>query len=246
MTTISIELVPRDLKTLEEEMQLIRENFPSINTINIPDLIKFDVRSWEGCRLALRYFNNTIPHIRAIDFESDRAFPLTDYIRKCGFGSVLVIKGDKPQDMSRKVFRTSSIEMIRLIKKEMPEVKVYAGIDPYRSSIRDELEYCKAKREAGAEGFFTQPFFDLRIMEVYADLLSGIEVFWGVSPVMSEKSRNYWENRNNAVFPKNFKPTLEWNRDFAHQALEFVKSRQTNIYFMPIRIDVKRYLSGIL
>lgn len=157
-----------------------------------------------------------------------------------------MIAGDQPQDMSRRVFRTSSVDLIRAIKKQMPKLKVYAGIDPYRSGIKTELDYAGRKIEAGADGFFTQPFFDLRLMEIYNDLLAGIEVFWGVSPVMSLRSKDYWDNLNNAIFPPDFEPTLEWNRRFAKQALEFAQKTDSNLYFMPIRIDLVEYLSGIL
>ena len=163
-----------------------------------------------------------------------------------GIDNVLVIAGDQPQDMSRRVFRTSSVELIRAIKAQMPDLKIYAGIDPYRSGIKTELDYIKLKIDAGADGFFTQPFFDLRLMEIYYDLLQGIEIFWGVSPVMSVRSKDYWDNLNNAIFPLDFEPTLEWNRHFARKALDFCQRTDSSIYFMPIRVDLVEYLEGIL
>jgi methylenetetrahydrofolate reductase (NADPH) len=163
-----------------------------------------------------------------------------------GIDTVLVIAGDQPQDMSRRVYRTSSIDLIRALKAAMPSLKVYAGIDPYRTGIKAELDYVRRKIDAGADGFFTQPFFDLRLMEIYRDLLSGLDVFWGISPVMSERSKDYWDNLNNAIFPPHFEPTLEWNRQLAKQALAFARETGSNIYFMPIRINLVEYLDGIL
>lgn len=61
---------------------------------------------------------------------------------------------------------------------------------------------------------------------------------------MSERSVNYWESKNNVIFPKAFKPTLEWNIDFARQALDFVKKQDANIYLMPIKTNLLPYLSG--
>jgi predicted CoA-binding protein len=112
-------------------------------------------------------------------------------------------------------------------------------VDPYRKNIREELDYIKRKKDAGADGFFTQPFFDLRLMDIYAELLEGSEIFWGVSPVTGEKSVNYWETKNNVVFPKDFEPTLAWNIDFAQKALAYTEKTNTNIYFMPIRTDLE-------
>lgn len=246
MTKISIELVPRDREALQNDLQLVRDNFTGIDTVNVPDLLKFSLRSWEACAQARQLFPHTIPHLRAIDFDLNQPFPLTDKFLASGFDSVLVIAGDQPQDMSRRVYRTSTIELIRALKAELPELKVYAGIDPYRTGIKAELDYVKRKLDAGAEGFFTQPFFDLRLMEIYSDLLAGLDIFWGVSPVMSERSKDYWDNLNNAIFPPDFEPSMAWNRDFAQKALDFCNKTDSNIYFMPIRVDLVQYLQGVL
>ena len=246
MSTLSIELVPRDRESLQQEMQSIREHFPAVETINIPDLLKFPLRSWDACSQAKAFFPHAIPHLRAIDFDLRQPFPLVDDFTQAGIDTVLVIAGDQPQDMSRRVYRTSSIELIRALKSAMPSLKVYAGIDPYRTGIKTELDYVKRKADAGADGFFTQPFFDLRLMEIYYDLLQGIETFWGISPVMSVRSKDYWDNLNNAIFPPDFEPTLEWNRNFAKRALNFCQSTDSSIYFMPIRVDLVKYLDGII
>ena len=246
MSTLSIELVPRDPESLQQEMQSIREHFPAVETINIPDLLKFPLRSWDACSQAKAFFPHTIPHLRAIDFDLRQPFPLVDAFAQAGIDTVLVIAGDQPQDMSRRVYRTSSIELIRALKAAIPSLKVYAGIDPYRTGIKTELDYVKRKVDAGADGFFTQPFFDLRLMEIYHDLLAGLDIFWGISPVMSERSKDYWDNLNNAIFPPDFEPTLEWNRRLAREALAFAGQTGSSIYFMPIRIDLVKYLEGIL
>ncbi len=246
MHKLSIELVPRDPEVLQKEMELVRHHFPTIDTINFPDLLKFPLRSWDACDQASQLFPKTIPHLRAIDFDLSEPFPLVESFREKGIDSVLVIAGDQPQDMSRRVYRTSSVELIRALKAEMPELKVYAGIDPYRSGIKTELDYIKRKIDAGAEGFFTQPFFDLRLMEIFYDLLPEVEIFWGISPVMSVRSKDYWDNLNNAIFPPDFEPTLEWNREFAKEAINFCKDNGSNIYFMPIRVDLVKYLQGLL
>ena len=246
MQKVSLELVPRDHETLKQEMQLVQNNFPNIDTINIPDLLKFPLRSWDACIQAKEFFVHTIPHLRAIDFDLSKPFPLVETFRENGIDSVLVIAGDQPQDMSRRVFRTTSVELIRALKTQMPALKDYAGIDPYRSGIKTELDYVKRKLDAGAEGFFTQPFFDLRLMEIYHDLLSGVETYWGISPVMSVRSKDYWDNLNNAIFPPDFEPTLEWNRNFAKRALNFCQSTNTHIYFKPLGVDLVKSLEGIL
>lgn len=242
---IAIELVPRDEASLLAELDIVKNDFPDIDTINIPDLLRYEMRSWEGCAYAQGSYGYTIPHIRAIDIRLDKPLPMAAFLLEHNIQEVLVITGDLPQDMKWKIYPSTSIEVIRKFKEELPGVKVYAGIDQYRESMRKEADYIRRKIQAGADGFFTQPFFDLRLMEIYAEILAGQEVFWGVSPVTSEKSLGYWETKNHVVFPAGFQPDLAWNIAFARQALQFTRQTNSNIYFMPIRTNLKSYLDGI-
>ncbi|MEO5378359.1 MAG: methylenetetrahydrofolate reductase [Magnetococcus sp. DMHC-6] len=240
---ISIELVPRNEAALLEELAIVRHHLSGVETINIPDLPRFDVRSWSGCVLTKQSFPHAIPHIRAIDLHPDRPLPMGALLVAHGIDEVLIITGDS---IPGAIPRGSSLEIIRKFKKELPHIKIYAALDPYRSSIQQELDYLKQKLEAGADGFFTQPFFDIRFMEIYADLLAEIPIFWGISPVTTERSQAYWTRRNRVVFPKRFQPTLEWNQHFAKQALIFAKERGGHLYFMPIQTDIRSYLEPIL
>ena len=246
MTEISLELVPRNEQSLRKELELVRRHFPSIDRINIPDILRFDIRSWHGCAIAGEYVPKTIPHLRAIDFNPDAPLPILDQLCSQPVEAVLIVNGDPPQDMKHTYYRTSSLEMIRRLKRERPNLTIYAGIDPYRSGIKDEIDYMRAKQDAGADGFFTQPFFDIRLMEIYQGFFRNTTVYWGVSPVLTDSSRSYWENKNHAIFPRDFTATLEWNREFARKTLEFARSHHDNVYFMPIKTDLVDYLQGIL
>lgn len=249
MTLVSLELVPRSLASLDADLALVRQHFSALELVNIPDLLRFDVRSWDACARARATVARAVPHLRAMDFRPDRPLPMDRVLTESAIRDVLVVQGDPPPDMTHSVHPTTPVELIRSIRLRHPELRVYAALDPYRSSFRDELQYLERKREAGAVGVFTQPFFDRRLMDVWWDLLIGesdLEVFWGVSPVLSAGSRRYWETRNRGFFPSHFEPTLAWNRAFASDALHWVRERDTNVYFMPIRTDLVAYLSGIL
>lgn len=242
---ISIELVPRDTASLEADLQLVSSLFNGVRTVNIPDLGRLEMRSWEGCYLARRWFDHAIPHIRARDIELDQPLPMMEGLRSHGIGEVLVVSGDQATNREG-ASGPKAVEVIRKFKEEMPELKVYAAIDQYRTGLRQELLYIREKQAAGADGFFTQPFFDFRLMEIYVELLKGMEVFWGVSPVLTERSQSYWENTNNVIFPKGFSATMGWNREFTQQALEFARKHRGHVYIMPIRADIRQYLKGIL
>lgn len=242
---VSVELVPRDPESLERQLEQARA-FDAVDTINVPDLARFELRSWEACGLACGRFASAIPHLRATDIDLAAPLPFLGALRTHGLREVLVIAGDAAPDLERPVFGSSSVEVIRKLRAEAPELRVWAGFDPYRQGFADELAYAERKLEAGACGFFTQPFFDLRLLRVVAELLEGLEVFWGVTTVTSERTRRYWTARNRAVFPAGFDESLEGNRRFARAALEAVAGLGGHIYFMPIRAGVRTYLEGVL
>ena len=239
---ISLELVPRDEQYICEQTAFVEQAIPDISAINFPDLLRFGIRSWDACRMVSHSQLDRIAHLRAIDFDMHKPFPLTGFLKENHIKKVLVIEGDKPQDMKHVIYPSSSIEFIRKLKKEVEGITIYAAFDPYRNNIRYELEYLWQKTEAGASGFFSQPFFDLRLLEIYSEYLEGQDVYWGVSPVTGERSKLYWETRNRAIFPKSFVPNLDWNVRFGQQVINFCKKNSFNLYLMPIRINLTDYL----
>jgi methylenetetrahydrofolate reductase (NADPH) len=243
---VSIELVPRSAESLDADLRLLRERFPQVSTVNIPDLLRLPVRSWDACQRARRSVERAIAHLRSMDFDLTGPFALKDVLATRGLSEVLVVRGDAPQELGRRIYPTRPAELIAAIKSQLPGLRVYAAFDPYGVSLHSAGERARAKLDAGADGFFTQPFFDQRLMDVCAELLVGCEVYWGVSPVLGPQTRRYWEVKNRVVFPASFEPTLAWNRRFAQAALAWVRERGTHVYFMPIRTDLVTYLEDIL
>lgn len=243
---ISVELVPRGEAALLEDARIVRAVMPQANAFNIPDLMRFPMRSWDACKLTSRILPASIPHIRAIDIPPGDDLPLAATIQTAGLDEVLVVRGDPPHDLSHKTYPNSSEDIIRRFKRRCPSLRVYAGFDPYRVGLRDEIMAVHRKLDAGADGFFTQPMFDLRMLEICAEILQGQEVFWGIAPVLGARSRAYWETTNRVIFPLSFAPTLEWNRNFAAKAVQTIRSLGNNVYFMPIRVNLTEYLANLV
>ena len=245
-SVISIELVPRSQAAIAAELELLAREFPGVRMVNIPDLLRFDLRSWEACALAQTSLGRAVPHLRAMDFPVEAAARLAGLLRGLGLREALVVRGDSPQDLARPVYSTTSAELIQALKQADPGLRLYAAFDPYRRGLRAEIDTVHEKISAGASGLFTQPFFDLRYLEVCADVLPETEIFWGVSPVLSAASRRYWEVKNRTLFPSSFEPTLRWNRDFASQCIHWARDADAALYFMPIRVGLSDYLGGLL
>lgn len=243
---VSVELVPRQKDTFIQELELVKSNFPAVEIINIPDISRYQLRSWQAAELAKPLFSCVIPHLKAIEVIKDAPIPYSDFLTTNNIDEVLVVLGDNPHDPHQIQNTCTSIDLIKMFKVQMPQIKIYAGLDQYRSDLEEEYEYAMQKIDAGADGFFTQPFFDIELMQRYSEKLKGVNVFWGVSPVTSERSKRYWQENNKVVFPSGFAPTMEWNKEFAKRAFDFVKSSDSNIYLMPIKTDILEYLGGVL
>ena len=243
---ISIELVPRNQEALTGDLETLAKHFPFIETVNIPDLTRFKLRSYQACKLAQGRMRRAIPHLRSVGTNLRDLNPLLHYLDDAELHEVLVVNGDLPADMSQPSYPTTSVQLIRAIKAALPHVEVYAALDPYRQSLLKERDYAFMKLEAGASGLFTQPFFDTRLMQVYLELLPGVNLYWGATTVTTKRSLGYWQNRNHAVFPAGFEPTLSWSRTFAAEALAFAQKTGTNLYFMPIKTSLYDFLADIL
>ena len=78
MKRVSVELVPREEESLRNELTLLQQYQEQVDVINIPDLLRFDLRSWQGAVVAQDYFRMSMPHIRAMDIDLDKELPMKD------------------------------------------------------------------------------------------------------------------------------------------------------------------------
>ena len=243
---ISIELVPRGEAEVAADAAIVRQAMPQANAFNIPDLMRFPLRSWQACAITSRFLPASIPHIRAIDIPPGDDLPMAEAILSAGLTEILVIKGDPPSDMSRRTYPNTTEDIVRRVKRHHPGLRVYAAFDPYRLGFRDESDNVARKIDAGADGFFTQPLFDIRLLEICGEMLREQCVFWGIAPVLGDRSKAYWETTNKIVFPASFTPTLDWNRAFASTAIKVIRDLGDNAYFMPIKVNLTQYLQDLL
>lgn len=251
-TRISVELVPRSEDSLCAELATVAERLTTVDTINIPDLTRFNLRAWDACALAGALPLNrppfsTIPHIRASDLDPYSPLPMTRTLDETGITEVLMVTGDIPDDFSHVTYDVHAIDGIRRLSRDLPHLKIYAALDPYRHNLQQERAYAERKLEAGAVGFFTQPFFDLDFMAAWASLLpSEVPVWWGATTVITEGSTGFWRRRNKVAFPVDFEPTIQWHRELARRVVDFAQERGQHAYLMPVRTDVLEYLDGVV
>lgn len=249
---VSIELVPRDRAALRRQLDETVALGAGVDAVNVPDLLRFDLRSWDAACDVRRDSATTgrllaaIPHVRAMDVPLDRPWAPAERLDAAGVDEVVVVQGDPPNDMRHDLSGATSLQVIAKLRAERPAWRIYGALDPYRQSIAAERDYALRKLDAGADGFFTQPFFDVRLMAAWRDLLPDLPVFWGSTSVTSERSLRYWVSRNRAVFPNGFEPSLGWHRRFASDVMAYARAESANVYFMPIRVPIHDWLGEAL
>ena len=241
---IFLELVPRELDIFYEECSNSLKTYSQLSGINVPDIVRLDNRSYDIVLSLLEKGHQALPHIRALDKSVDNYINIIDKLQNKGLKKVLVVNGDKIE--GRKIKGVPSIELIKAIKNNFPNLLVYGALDPYRSSFENEIEYCEKKIEHGCDGFFTQPFFDASLAKQYLKNLENTSVFLGISPVLTEKSKHYWKFVNNVKFNNDFKIDFEYNIKLGKELISLSKEYSQHCYIMPIRASLDTYLTELL
>ncbi|MFN4215827.1 MAG: methylenetetrahydrofolate reductase [Brevinematales bacterium] len=237
---ISLELVPRMRESFVSEVRWAKEHISAITHINIPDLTRLETRSWEASSWVEGIYP-VIVHVRACDVKPEQMEDFYHTLKSYKISQILVIQGDQKSDEENKGM--TSLEMLSAFRQLDSSLMLYAAIDPYRHSLSEEMKYVEQKLKAGAQAFLTQPFFEKGILEEYMTHCQGLSVWWGISPILTEKSLAYWQEKNHVPIGKGYDISLEGNITWARFVLERVmRQKGYALYLMPIRVDISTYL----
>ncbi|MGB7423300.1 MAG: methylenetetrahydrofolate reductase, partial [Ornithinimicrobium sp.] len=143
---ISVELVPRSVEGLRSDLAIVQDHLTEVDTINVPDLTKFDLSSWDACALAKETAAyRAIPHVRAQDLDPSHVLPMLRALERAEIDEILIISGDPPEDAPDEIPGVSALDAIERVRRELPHVQVYAGLDPYRQAPWREVRYAEQK-----------------------------------------------------------------------------------------------------
>lgn len=241
---ISLELVPRTLEALKTEIESVLKTNFALDRINVPDIKRLDWRSWEAAELLLDMGVMPIPHFRSQDFDVGEVIETVRPLVLKGIKEILIVSGDPFQGQEKKGL--TPIEMLMELKTEFPNLKLFAGLDPYRTSWAEELAYSKQKLAAGFDALFSQPFFCEDLMNSWLKHFKPGQIFAGFAPVTSEKSIKYWQNFNKVPLLDEFDTSLEANSKLANRLIEIVIAKGQGCYLMPIRVKAADFLNSLL
>jgi methylenetetrahydrofolate reductase (NADPH) len=237
---LSMELVPRTLESLVQEASACW-NVREIQRINVPDIRRLDVRSHEAASALLDAGLNPVPHFRTRDRDLKSLIEIVGPLIDRGLEEILVVSGDPtPGQIDSEV---TPIQAIQELRQVFPGLGIYAGLDPYRQAPFAEIDYAKRKLDAGALGLFSQPFFEVEYLQFWQKFFGQGQLWAGISPVQSQKTKEYWEKVNHVPFAKEPDTTPEGLAINALELLECAYEAGQHAYLMPIRMSAPEYLS---
>ena len=162
---ISVELVPRSHSAVVRDAHFIRERFGWVTMLNIPDLLRFPLRSWDACSATASIYRSSVPHVRAIDVPPHGTLGMLETILSAGLKEVLVVSGDPPHDFGHVAYPQSSVDVIRRFKRECPQLSCLRGPRSVPPGHPCGVRLRRTEDRGRRGGFFYQPFFDLRLLE---------------------------------------------------------------------------------
>src|SRR5918998_4318638 len=163
-------------------------------------------------------------HLTCVNGTVDDLRATLDQMRDAGIENVLALRGDPPQGQERWTKTEGgleySLELIELVRENygfsiggaaFPETHIHA------TSPEEDLQFLKAKVDAGAQFLITQMFFDNRY---YFDFVAraraiGIDVpiIPGVMPILSRSGIRRMAELSKARLPDGLQRALEVRQD---------------------------------
>lgn len=148
---------------------------------------------------------NTVPHLTCVKHNEDEIRGIVEGYAQRGIQSILALRGDAPKgeahDFKDDRFSTAA-ELVRFIRQIEDEQRIANGFGGFGIGVAGfpeghpttpnrlvEMDYLKAKVDAGADYIITQMFFDNRDLYDFRDRceMSGVKVpiIAGVMPIQS-------------------------------------------------------------
>ena len=247
LTRVSVELVPRSRTSLTSELAELRAELGNVQTVNIPDFLRYKMRSWEGCRMAREHLPEAIPHIRAIDINPREPLKMADFLRQHDIREVLIIEGDAPSDMSSHTFDVTSLDIIRKFRRELPEVTVWAGPRPLPPELRPRARLRRGQTGSGRSRLFypavLRPPTDGHLGRAAAHPAGVLGRHLGDHRAQPELLAKPQQGGVSQQLRADVWPATGPGR---RDVLSFAQEVGGHVYFMPIKESVAAYLGGIL
>jgi methylenetetrahydrofolate reductase (NADPH) len=174
-------------------------------------------------RIKVDFGLEAMAHLTCVNATTDELRRTLDQMRDAGVDNVLALRGDPPRGQERWTKTDGGLEysreLVELLREDydfaiggaaFPETHIHA------TSPEDDLQFLKAKVDAGVQFLITQMFFDNRYYFDFVDRAraAGIEVpiVPGVMPILSLDGIKRMTELSAAHLPEGLREQLEARR----------------------------------
>ncbi|MEM8561163.1 MAG: methylenetetrahydrofolate reductase [NAD(P)H] [Pseudomonadota bacterium] len=213
---ISFEYFPP--RTEEGQAKLLHETTPALNELN-PTFFSVTYgaggttrETTLGTVAAISDKNiDVAPHLSFGGDRQDAIATLIDHYQSMGIRRLVALRGDMPSGMGGRSQLVYASELVGFIRDRTGdhfhiEVAAYPEIHPEAKSYDSDINFLKAKLDAGADSAMTQYFFNVEAYFYFLDqcAAAGITkpVYAGIMPIINFDNLARFSNNCGAEIPR--------------------------------------------
>lgn len=164
----------------------------------------------------------TVAHLTALYSDEAKVDEALEMFDHAGVDAVLALRGDYIEGEEPVGVFEHAVDLVRYIRERRPELKVFGACYPeghiQSDSLDQDIDYLKAKVDAGATHLISQLFYDNEDFYRFLDKAraAGIDVpiEAGIMPISGAKSLRSMAAKNNTRVPAVVEALLDkWGND---------------------------------
>ncbi|CAD6198722.1 unnamed protein product [Caenorhabditis auriculariae] len=164
---------------------------------------------------------DTMLHMTCVQYTKEQTIKHLEQAKAVGMRSILALRGDLPpvdDESKRPVYQYRALDMIRWIREEFGDYFTIACSGyplghPEAASYKADLQYLKAKQDAGAQLIVTQLFFEAETFERFVndcrEIGITIPIIPGIMPIMGYESIRRIASLSQLTIPEGILKDLE-------------------------------------
>ncbi len=166
-------------------------------------------------------YQPVMPHLTCVGHTAEELHDIADRIHEDGFRNIMTLRGDPPKGHDRFVTveggLSSALELVHLLKNRHPDfclgVAGYPEAHPESRGKQPDMDYLKAKVDAGASFITTQLFLDNAVYYRFVEDCEAagihVPVLPGLMPALSLDQIRRITSMCGAVLPAELERKLE-------------------------------------
>lgn len=159
----------KGMASLRDTVEELRDTNPDFVTVTYGAGGSTRKLTFEIAALLRRFrYQPIMPHLTCVGSSQEELVDIADYIHAEGFRNIMTLRGDPPKGENSFVTAQGGLacarDLVDLLKRRHPDfclgVAGYPEPHPESRGDQEDIDYLKAKQDAGADFITTQLFFE--------------------------------------------------------------------------------------